>query len=162
MALCFVETDSVGRVRTLRLSQDGRYRFERDDGPAEDPLCRRRAPQGRPGGHAALGGDGGLVRTAEEITADQGRFPEFEKAARERLASLLAAEEDWERALPGLFGELFLASAGREREKGSPCTRGSAAIGRWPGPPRENTGSSWSTPLTLAQRLGELYGRNFA
>ena len=146
MALCFVETDSVGRIRTLRLSQDGRYRFERDDVPEEDPFAGAAPPKDALEAMLPWAVAEGLVQAAGEITADESGFPAFEALARERLASLLAAEEDWERALPGLFGELFLASAGREREKGSPCTRGSAAIGRWPGPPRENTGSSWSTP----------------
>ena len=33
VALCFVELDSLGRIRTLHLSRDGRYSFERMDRP---------------------------------------------------------------------------------------------------------------------------------
>ena len=160
VALCFVETDSVGRIRTLRLSQDGRYRFERDDMPAEDPFADAAPPEDALEAMLPWAVMGGLVRTAEEITADQSRFPDYEAAARERLASLLAAEEDWERALPELFGELFLEKAGRDREKGERLYEGfdryRAMADPAPGKYREELVRA----LTLVQRLGELYGNS--
>ena len=36
VALCFVETDSLGRIRKLHLSGDGRYTFARTDLPGEE------------------------------------------------------------------------------------------------------------------------------
>ena len=30
VALCFVETDSLGRIRTIRMSSDGRYNFDKE------------------------------------------------------------------------------------------------------------------------------------
>ena len=158
VALCFVETDSVGRIRTLRLSQDGRYRFERDDMPAEDPFADAAPPRDALEAMLPWAVMGGMVQTAEEITADQGRFPAFEDTARERLASLLAVEENWEAALPGLFGDLFLEKAGRDREKGESLYEGFHRYRTMAQPAPGEYREQLVKALTLVQRLGELYG----
>ena len=159
VALCFVETDSVGRIRTIRLSQDGRYRFERDDQAEEDPFAGTQAPKDALEAMLPWAVMGGLIREAEEVTADTSSFPAFEAAAKAALEKLLAAEEDWERALPGLFGELFLETAGRDREKGEALYDGFHRYRTMANPSREAYQQQLLNALVLVQRFGELYGR---
>ena len=159
VALCFVETDSVGRIRALRLSQDGRYRFERDDAPAEDPFAGTEPPKDAMEAMLPWAVMEGLVQEAEEITADLSRFPAYETAARERLAALLAVEEDWERFLPGLFGDLFQETAGGSREKGEILYEGFNRYRTMAGPSPGKYREELVNALTLVQRLGELYSQ---
>ena len=158
VALCFVETDSVGRIRTLRLSQDGRYRFDRDD-QAEDPFGDAEAPRDALEAMLPWAVMEGLIREAEEVTADTGSFPAFETAARDRLASLLAVEDTWEAALPELFGDLFLEVAGRDREKGESLYEGFRRYRTMANPSPAEYREQLVNALTLVQRFGELYGR---
>ena len=161
VALCCVETDSVGRIRSLRLSQDGRYRFDRDDQAAEDPFADAVPPKDALEAMLPWAVMEGLIQGAEEIDGNVASFPAFEETARERLASLLAAEEDWEGALPGLFGELFQERAGRDREKGESLYEGFRRYRTMAGPSPAVYREQLVNALTLVQQLGELYGRKF-
>ena len=158
VALCFVETDSVGRIRTLRLSQDGRYRFERDDLAEEYPFADAEAPRDALEALLHWAVMGGLIQDAEEVTADQSRFPAFEAAAKARLDSLLA-EEAWEQSLQGLFGDLFLETAGRDREKGEAFYDAFRRYGTMAHPTQEEYLQQLLNALVLVQRFGELYSR---
>ena len=158
VALCFVETDSVGRIRTLRLSQDGRYRFERDDLAEEDPFADAEAPRDALEALLPWAVMGGLIQDAEEVTADQSRFPAFEAAAKARLDSLLV-EEAWEQSLQGLFGDLFLETAGRDREKGEAFYDAFRRYGTMAHPTQEEYLQQLLNALVLVQRFGELYSR---
>lgn len=157
VALCFVETDSVGRIRTLRLSQDGRYRFERDDLP--DPFAGTEAPKDALEAMLPWAVMDGIVQEAEEVTADRDSFPAFEAAAKERLETLLAAEADLEQALPDLFGELFAQAGGRDRAKGKSLWDGFSRYRTMAQPSPEAYRQQLLNALVLVQRFGELYGR---
>ena len=158
VALCFVETDSVGRIKELRLSQDGRYRFERDDVQPGDPFAGVEPPKDALEAMLPWAVMGGLIEEAEEVTADTSRFAAFEAAAKERLEALLEADTDLEEALPALFGELFAAVAGGEEKRGADLYEGFRRYLVMAQPTPAQYQQQLLNALVLVQRFGQLYG----
>ena len=150
VALCFVETDSVGRIKELHLSQDGRYHFERTD-RQEDPFAAVEPPKDAMEAMLPWAVTAGLIGEAEEITADTASFPAFEAAAKERLGTL-SPEAD----LQTLFGDLYAAAAGGDREKGEALYDGFRMYLELAKPSQAAYGQQLLNALVLVQRFGEL------
>ena len=156
MALCFVETDSLGRIRALCLSQDGRYSFQRDDLPLE--LSGAEAPGDALEAMLPWMVMGGLIGEAEELLADKSAFPAYEKRAKEALEEILD-REDFDGALRDLFGRLYAETAGGNPEKGAALYEGFLNYPRLAKPDVEAYRQQLLNALVLLQRLGALNRR---
>ena len=152
VAICFVDTDSVGRIKAIRLSQDGRYHFQRLDAQP-DPFAATEPPKDAMEAMLPWAVMAGIVREAEEITADTSSFPAFEAAAKERMASLSREEEDLRRA----FGDLFAAVAGCDREQGEALLDGFLCYVRLAKPGDAAYTQQLLNALVLVQRFAQLY-----
>ena len=152
VALCFVETDSVGRIRTLRLSRDQRYHFQRLD-KQPDPFAGVAAPQDALEALLPWAVTAGIVEEPEEITADTSAFSAYTEAAKARMADLTADEA----ALRAAFGDLFLAQAGCDREQGEALLDGFLCYVRLAKPDGAAYQQQLLNALVLVQRLGALY-----
>ena len=153
VALCFIETDSLGRIRTLCLSQDGRYNFQRDDLPlsvadAEPPADALEAMM-------PWMIMGGLLQEAEDLFADKSAFPAYEARAKEALGAILD-REDFDGALQALFGTLYAETAGGDEEKGAALYEGFLNYPRLARPDVETYQQQLLNALVLLQRLGAL------
>ena len=148
VALCFVVTDSVGRIRELHLSCDGRYHFERDQ--EEDPFAWAQPPRDALEAMLPWAVMEGILLEAAEITAEDGDLPLYEAAAREGLA---AAGED----LRGLFGRLFSLRAGGSPEKGESLWEGFSRYVSMARPGPDDYARQLMNALVLVQRLGRLW-----
>ena len=151
VALCFVVTDSVGRIKELHLSQDGRYHFERTD-RQEDPFAATEPPKDAMEAMLPWAVMAGIVHEAEDITADTSSFPAFEAAAKERLADF---PQDGD--LRGLFGDLFSAAAEGSREQGESLYDGFRMYVEMARPDANAYAQQLLNALVLVQRFGELY-----
>lgn len=154
VALCFVETDSVGRIRTLRLSQDQRYHFQRLD-KQPDPFAGVAAPQDALEALLPWAVTAGIVAEPEEITADTSAFPAYTETAKARMETMEADEA----ALRAAFGDLFLAQAGCDREQGEALLDGFLCYVRLAKPGPADYQQQLLNALVLVQRLGALYRR---
>ena len=153
VALCFIETDSLGRIRTLYLSRDGRYRFQRDDLPiqvsdAEPPADALEAMMP----WIVMGG---LLEDPDLLLADRSAFPAYEARAREGMEGALAAE-DLDGALRTLFGALFQETAGGGAERGEALYEGFLNYPRLARPDPAAYRQQLLNALVLVQRLGAL------
>ena len=153
VALCFIETDSLGRIRTLYLSRDGRYRFQRDDLPiqvsdAEPPADALEAMMP----WIVMGG---LLEDPDLLLADRSAFPAYEARAREGMEGALAAE-DLDGALRTLFGALFQETAGGGAERGEALYEGFRNYPRLARPDPAAYRQQLLNALVLVQRLGAL------
>ena len=153
VALCFVETDSLGRIRSILLSRDGRYHFDRED-RQEDPFAQTEAPKDALEALLPFAVMGGMVAEAEEITADTAQFPAYEAAAKERLQEALTLEEE---ALRDLFAQFFARTAGGDGEMGAQLWEGFALYRRLARPDAAAYAQQLLNALVLVQRLGALW-----
>ena len=150
VALCFVVPDSVGRIREIHLSCDGRYHFERDD-QQPDPFEGAAAPRDALEAMLPWAVMEGIVGEAEEITADRSAFPLYEAEAKARLEE---AGED----LRALFGTLFALRAGGSPEKGEALWEGFSRYVTMARPEEAAYAQQLLNALVLVQRLGQLWG----
>ena len=151
VALCFVVPDSVGRIKEIHLSQDGRYHFERTD-RQEDPFAAVEPPKDALEAMLPWAVTAGLIGEAEELTADTASFPAFEAAAKERMAALPADGD-----LRTLFGDLFAAAAGGDREQGEALYDGFQMYAELAKPDQTAYAQQLLNALVLVQRFGELH-----
>ena len=153
VALCFIETDSLGRIKTIYLSQDGRYSFQRDDLPLE--LTGAEAPADALEAMLPWMVMGGLIGEAEELFADKSAFPAYEKRAKEALEEALD-REDFDGALRELFGGLYAETAGGDAGKGAALYEGFLNYPRLAKPDAQAYQQQLLNALVLIQRLGAL------
>jgi len=153
VAICFIETDSVGRIRTIYLSRDGRYNFMRDDLPIQ--LDDAEAPADALEAMMPWMIVGGLLSDVDLLLADKSRFPEFEERAKAGMEKALE-EKDFDAALQQLFGQLYAETAGKDAEKGAALYEGFANYPRLAKPDVETYQQQLLNALVIVQRLGEL------
>ena len=129
--LCLVETDSLGRVREIVITNDGRYDCESDfHNTGEDILHTRERP--RHGFEVLLywaAEEKGLIADPRELEALE-QLPQFRRRAEEALAAMggelearlerlyrdPSGDEALSQAVHDRFLELFCAAGGRREE----------------------------------------------
>lgn len=159
VALCFIETDSLGRIKTIYLSRDGRYIFQRDD----LELTGAEAPADALEAMLPWMVAGGLIGETKQLLADTSAFPAYERRAQEALEEALGREdpeetnrEDLDETLRALFGTLYAETAGGEGEKGAALYEGFLNYPRLAKPDPAAYRQQLLNALVFVQRLGAL------